>query len=60
MLSFEAQQDSVLHGFSGFFNAVLYKDVTLSTIPGTCFEGTLNGLSLFFPFRVSIFKVEYL
>nr|CAG4640678.1 EOG090X028A [Eulimnadia texana] len=43
-LQFEVQVDSVLHGFGGYFECVLYKDVLLSINPKThspgCFPGS--------------------
>jgi len=53
-LSFEAEQDCVIHGFSGFFDTVLYKDVILSIVPETFSKGMFSWFPIFFPFRVSI------
>lgn len=33
-LSFEAKIDSTCHGFGGYFDTVLYEDITLSIVPG--------------------------
>lgn len=53
-LTFEVQQDSVVHGFSGFFDTVLYKDVKLSIVPDTFSEGMFSWFPIFFPIRVSL------
>lgn len=52
-LVFEAAQDSVLHGFSGFFDTVLYKDVILSIVPETYSQGMFSWFPIFFPLKVS-------
>lgn len=52
-LSFTATQDSVIHGFSGFFDTVLYKDVVLSIVPETFSEGMFSWFPMFFPIKVS-------
>ena len=48
-LSFEVGLDSILHGFTGYFESVLYKDVVLSILPSTHTEGMFSWFSLFFP-----------
>ncbi|XP_065210237.1 protein arginine N-methyltransferase 5 [Planococcus citri] len=48
---FEIDQDSVLHGFSGFFDTVLYKDVILSIVPETYSEGMFSWFPIFFPIK---------
>lgn len=56
-LSFTAAQDSVIHGFSGFFDTVLYKDVVLSIVPETYSEGMFSWFPIFFPIKVSYSQV---
>lgn len=48
-LRFTADQDSVLTGFAGYFDTVLYKDVTLSIHPATHSRGMASWFSCFFP-----------
>ena len=45
---FKVKQDCVLNGFAGYFEAVLYDDITLSTLPKTKTEG-LQMLPAFIP-----------
>ncbi|KZC08382.1 PREDICTED: protein arginine N-methyltransferase 5 [Dufourea novaeangliae] len=49
--TFEVQQNCVLHGFSGYFDTVLYKDVTLSIEPSTHSPGMFSWFPIFFPIR---------
>ncbi|GAB0095126.1 Protein arginine N-methyltransferase [Sergentomyia squamirostris] len=48
-LRFTAKNDSVLHGFAGYFDTVLYKDVTMSIHPMTHTKGLLSWFSMFIP-----------
>ncbi|XP_059610561.1 protein arginine N-methyltransferase 5 [Phlebotomus argentipes] len=48
-LTFTARLDAVLHGFAGYFDAVLYKDITLSIHPLTHTKGLLSWFSLYIP-----------
>lgn len=41
-----------MHGFSGFFDTVLYKDVKLSIVPETFSVGMFSWFPIFFPFQV--------
>ena len=44
----------VVHGFVGFFQSRLYKDVVLSTLPDRSFsQGMYSWFPIFFPLRVS-------
>lgn len=52
-LNFEAKIDSVLHGFAGYFDTVLYKDIILSIHPETHSVGLASWFSVFFPIAVS-------
>lgn len=49
--TFDVQQNSVLHGFSGYFVAVLYKDITLSIEPSTRSPKMFSWFPIFFPIR---------
>lgn len=46
------KQNCVLHGFSGYFDAVLYKNVTLSIEPSTHSAGMFSWFPIFFPIKV--------
>lgn len=51
-LKFTAKIDCVLHGFSGYFDTVLYKDVTLSIHPMDHTPGLISWFAVFFPISV--------
>ncbi|XP_053970427.1 protein arginine N-methyltransferase 5 [Hylaeus volcanicus] len=48
---FAVQQNCVLHGFSGYFDTVLYKNVTLSIEPSTRSPGMFSWFPIFFPIK---------
>lgn len=48
-IDFEVKVDCVLTGFSGYFDSVLYKDITISTHPETHTPGMASWFTLFFP-----------
>ena len=48
-VSFTSKLDAVLNGFAGYFDAVLYKDVILSTHPMTHTPGMASWFSMFIP-----------
>ncbi|XP_018650354.1 putative shk1 kinase-binding protein [Schistosoma mansoni] len=52
--SFNIQQDAVVHGIAGYFEAVLYKDVTLSTHPDRHSPQMVSWFPLVFPFEYPI------
>lgn len=54
-LQFEAKADAVIHGFSGYFEAVLYKDVYISINPVNHTQGLVSWFPLYFPISVSFF-----
>lgn len=54
-LAFDVEQDCVMHGFSGFFEAVLYKDVLMSIVPATHTPNMFSWFSIFFPIKTPIF-----
>lgn len=53
-LTFRAQMDCVLHGFSGYFTTKLYKDIELSILPSTHTPGMASWYPMFFPVPFSI------
>lgn len=59
--TFNVKENSVLHGISGYFDAVLYDDVTLSIEPRTHSPGMISWFPIFFPIKVAmrfLFKIE--
>ncbi|XP_067052038.1 protein arginine N-methyltransferase 5-like [Acropora muricata] len=50
-LEFEAKTSFSLHGFAGYFETVLYKDVTLSIRPETHSEGMFSWFPFYFPIK---------
>lgn len=50
-LEFEVKLNTVLHGFAGYFNTVLYKDITLSIHPDTHSPGMYSWFPIFFPLK---------
>ncbi|XP_033223876.1 protein arginine N-methyltransferase 5 [Belonocnema kinseyi] len=55
MRKFSVQQNSILHGFSGYFDAVLYEDVMLSIEPRSHSPGMISWFPIFFPLKESIY-----
>lgn len=51
-LQFSAKVDCVLHGFSGYFDTVLYKEITLSIHPMNHTPGLISWFAVFFPISV--------
>ncbi|XP_067002260.2 protein arginine N-methyltransferase 5 [Anabrus simplex] len=50
-LTFQITQNCVLHGFSGYFDTILYKNITLSIVPETHSKGMFSWFPIFFPIR---------
>lgn len=48
-LTFNISQDCILHGFAGYFETVLYKDVCLSIVPETFSDGMFSWFPAYFP-----------
>lgn len=48
-LTFNIPQDCILHGFAGYFETVLYKDVSISIVPETFSEGMFSWFPAYFP-----------
>ncbi|XP_048507266.1 protein arginine N-methyltransferase 5 isoform X2 [Athalia rosae] len=51
---FAVTQNAVLHGFSGYFDAVLYNDITLSIEPNTHSPGMVSWFPIFFPIKEAV------
>lgn len=54
-LNFTAKIDCVLHGFAGYFDTVLYKEITLSIHPMNHTPGLVSWFAIFFPISVRNF-----
>ncbi|KAJ1549945.1 Protein arginine N-methyltransferase 5, partial [Cladochytrium tenue] len=50
-VAFSSALDSLMHGIAGYFDAVLYKDVTLSIHPATHSPGMFSWFPIFFPLK---------
>ncbi|XP_038070287.1 protein arginine N-methyltransferase 5-like [Patiria miniata] len=50
-VSFTMEEEAEVHGFAGYFDTVLYKDIVLSTNPKTFSEGMFSWFSIFFPLK---------
>eukprot|EP00931_Biecheleriopsis_adriatica_P046988 TRINITY_DN27054_c0_g1_i1.p1 TRINITY_DN27054_c0_g1~~TRINITY_DN27054_c0_g1_i1.p1 ORF type:complete len:630 (+),score=120.56 TRINITY_DN27054_c0_g1_i1:100-1989(+) len=50
-LQFDIEVDSVVHGFAGYFDCVLYGDAKISIHPKTFSEGMFSWFPIFFPLR---------
>lgn len=48
-MSFECPVVMTLHGMAGYFDSVLYGDVTLSIVPATHTPGMFSWFPLFIP-----------
>uniref|UniRef100_A0AAY4B3E4 Protein arginine N-methyltransferase 5 n=1 Tax=Denticeps clupeoides TaxID=299321 RepID=A0AAY4B3E4_9TELE len=53
-LRFSVGCNSVLHGFAGYFETILYKDVTLSIRPETHSPGMFSWFPILFPLKQPI------
>lgn len=49
MASFEVPYDVTCHGFAGYFECVLYKDILMSIHPETHSKDMFSWFSIFFP-----------
>lgn len=54
-LSFDIDQDFVCHGFAGYFETVLYKDIRLSINPSTHSKGMFSWFPIYFPILIPLF-----
>lgn len=53
-LMFDIQQDCTLHGFSGYFSAVLYEDIKISIEPSTFSTGMFSWYPAYIPIKNSV------
>jgi len=54
-LRWPVNESGIIHGFGGFFDATLYKDVHISINPATFSEGMISWFPLFFPLRTPVY-----
>ncbi|XP_077982145.1 protein arginine N-methyltransferase 5-like [Glandiceps talaboti] len=54
-VTFDVEIDSVLHGFAGYFDTILYGDITLSIVPKSHSEGMFSWFPIFFPIKEPIY-----
>ncbi|CAI9715887.1 protein arginine N-methyltransferase 5-like [Octopus vulgaris] len=54
-IQFHIKSDAVLHGFAGYFDSVLYGNVTLSILPSTHSAGMFSWFPILFPIKEPIF-----
>mmetsp|Transcript_3099 Transcript_3099/g.4782 ORF Transcript_3099/g.4782 Transcript_3099/m.4782 type:complete len:589 (+) Transcript_3099:15-1781(+) len=54
-LRFQVEQPVTLHGFVGYFESVLYKDLKLSTLPETHSEDMCSWFPMYFPIKKPVF-----
>ncbi|XP_040572050.1 protein arginine N-methyltransferase 5 [Lepeophtheirus salmonis] len=52
--TFDITYDSELHGFGGYFECVLYKDVMISINPSTHSKGMFSWFPIFFPLKTPV------
>jgi hypothetical protein len=52
-VTFELAENGLLHGFAGYFDCVLYKDLELSIHPERHSTGMFSWFPIFFPLKVS-------
>lgn len=60
VVDFNVHLDCMLNGFVGYFDCVLYKDITLSIHPFTHTQGLISWFPLYIPITVSIIWLKYL
>lgn len=53
-LTFNIKQDCNLHGFAGYFNAILYDDIHLSIEPSTFSTGMFSWYPAYIPIKSSL------
>ena len=50
-MQFQITEDNICHGFGGYFEATLYKDIFLSIKPETHSRGMFSWFPILFPLR---------
>lgn len=58
-VSFEVEETVTIHGFAGFFDSVLYKDVGFSTVPETHSPGMFSWFPMFIPLAAPVRLVAH-
>ncbi|XP_076325185.1 protein arginine N-methyltransferase 5 isoform X2 [Tachypleus tridentatus] len=53
-LTFHIENNYVLHGFAGYFDTVLYKNIKLSIVPESHSPGMFSWFPIFFPLKEPI------
>ena len=51
-LRFTSKTSAMIHGFGGYFDAWLYKDINISINPATFSAGMFSWFPLYIPIRV--------
>ena len=54
-LEFKSQVDAVCHGFAGYFDATLYGDIKISTVPTLHTPGMFSWFPIYFPIHDPLF-----
>lgn len=54
-LQFEIADTNIIHGFAGYFETVLYKEVQLSINPSTFSEGMFSWFPIYFPIATPVY-----
>merc|ERR1712228_914133 len=54
-LHFEAEADSLVHGFAGYFDCDLYRGTRISIHPDRPSEGMFSWFPIYFPLREPVF-----
>eukprot|EP00922_Rhytidocystis_sp_ex-Travisia-forbesii_P064360 GHVS01095652.1.p1 GENE.GHVS01095652.1~~GHVS01095652.1.p1 ORF type:complete len:750 (-),score=75.08 GHVS01095652.1:1007-3163(-) len=54
-LLFTAKSAALMHGFAGYFDCCLYKDVRISIAPRTFSEGMFSWFPLYFPLKEPVY-----
>ncbi|TFJ82032.1 hypothetical protein NSK_006700 [Nannochloropsis salina CCMP1776] len=57
-LRFPAPMAATIHGFAGYFEAQLYKDIYISIVPQTFSTGMFSWFPLYFPLRTPAYAPE--
>jgi len=55
VLRWQVKDSATIHGFGGYFDATLFRDVHISINPQTFSEGMISWFPLFFPLRTPVY-----
>lgn len=53
-LTWEVEQDNVMHGFGGYFDCSLFGDEIISIVPSTHSPGMISWFPVFVPIKVRV------